>query len=160
MIYQTRTRAKWTLGAVALIALSGCNGNREAQVTGNWKVRPTTFTMPTPAAGAPTNAAAQQMGQQMAQNMMNSMTLDLKADKNFTMNMMFPDGRHLDFNGQRCQFVDDQNDGHGHFKNAERLPPSNRTDGANAQRRRERIGDARQKRQTQSVRRPACIVKQ
>ena len=83
----TITTSKWTASVLALGVLSGCGGNRETQLVGNWKVNPTSLKLPTPAPG--NDPAAAQMGQQMAQNMLSSMSLDLKADKTFAMNMMF-----------------------------------------------------------------------
>lgn len=78
------------LGALLAIVLSGC-ANREAQLTGTWKLDPTTFKMPNASTGDATkDAAAKKMTETMMQNMASAINLELKEDKTFTMNMMFP----------------------------------------------------------------------
>ena len=73
----------WHLAAlVALMLLAGC-ANREAQLVGQWKGDASKMQMPTG------DTPQEKMGAQMAQAMMSNMTLDLKKDKTFAMNMIF-----------------------------------------------------------------------
>ena len=74
-------------GLFAVTALAGCGGNREAQLIGTWKADAASLQVPTPAPGSP---AANPMAQQMAKNMLANTSLEIKEDKNFTLNLMFP----------------------------------------------------------------------
>lgn len=68
-----------TIIAVALLA--GC-ANQEAQIVGQWKADASKMNIPEG------KTAQEKMGAQMAQQMLSNMTLDLKADKTYVMNMM------------------------------------------------------------------------
>ena len=73
----------WSVAmVVALLMLAGC-ANQEAQLVGQWKGDASKITLPTG------NTPQEKMGAQMAQAMLSNMTLDLKKDKTFAMNMMF-----------------------------------------------------------------------
>ena len=67
------------LSVLLLVILAGCS-SREGALTGNWKIQAPTTQMP---AGAANNPALAGM---MAA--MQNVTLEMRADKTFTMNMM------------------------------------------------------------------------
>ena len=64
--------------------MSGCAGNRESQLVGQWKMDSTAFAANMPKGKTP----QEQMGMEMAKKMFENITLDLKKDKTFAMNMM------------------------------------------------------------------------
>lgn len=74
-------RAWSILAMVAMAFLTGC-ANQEAQLVGQWKADASKMHIP---AG---KTPQEKMGAQMAQQMLANMTLDLKKDKTYAMNMM------------------------------------------------------------------------
>ena len=68
--------------------MSGCAGNRESQLVGQWKMDSTAFAANMPKGKTP----QEQMGMEMAKKMFENITLDLKKDKTFAMNMMMEFG--------------------------------------------------------------------
>ncbi len=77
-------RAYLLLTIIAVTMMSGCAGNREAQLVGQWKMDSTKFAANMPKGKTP----QEQMGMDMAKKMLENVTLDLKQDKTFAMNMM------------------------------------------------------------------------
>lgn len=69
--------------AIFAIVMGGCAGSRESQLIGQWKMDASA--MPAMPAG---KTPQEKMGMDMAKKMFENMTLDLKEDKTFTMNMM------------------------------------------------------------------------
>lgn len=76
-------RATMLLAVFALM-LGGCAGNREAKLTGQWKMDAAAMAASMPQGKTP----QEQMGLEMAKKMFENITLDLKEDKTFAMNMM------------------------------------------------------------------------
>ena len=70
--------------AIFAMTMSGCAANRESQLVGQWKMDSTAFTSAMPKGKTP----QEQMGMDMAKKMFENVTLDLKKDKTFAMNMM------------------------------------------------------------------------
>lgn len=77
-------RAYLLLTIFALMMLGGCAGNRESQLIGNWKMDASALAANMPKGKTP----QEQMGMEMAKKMFENVTLDLKEDKTFAMNMM------------------------------------------------------------------------
>ncbi len=86
-------RAFMVLAMLAMITvggatLSGCGGNRESKLIGAWKMDAAAMSANMPAGKTP----QEKMGMEMAKKMFENVTLDLKEDKTFTMNMMMEFG--------------------------------------------------------------------
>lgn len=81
-------RATPVLAIFAVILLGGCAGNREAQLVGQWKMDSSAMTANMPAGKTP----QEKMSMEMAKKMFENVTLDLKEDKTFAMNMMMEFG--------------------------------------------------------------------
>lgn len=79
-------KMSWPIAMLAMLALSlaGCGGKGEADLVGTWKVNSAAMQMPTSSGGD----AKQKMGAEMAKAMLGNMSLELKADKTFVLNMM------------------------------------------------------------------------
>ena len=76
-------RATLLLSVFALIMLTGC-ASRESKLIGNWKMDASAMSANMPKGKTP----QEQMGMEMAKKMFENVTLDLKQDKTFAMNMM------------------------------------------------------------------------
>lgn len=86
-MFQTVKALQWRacfLLAIFAVIMSGCAGSRESQLVGQWKMDSTAFTSSMPKGKTP----QEQMGMDMAKKMFENVTLDLKQDKTFAMNMM------------------------------------------------------------------------
>ena len=70
--------------AIFAVMMSGCAGNRESQLLGQWKMDASAMSANMPKGKTP----QEQMGMDMAKKMFENVTLDLKEDKTFAMNMM------------------------------------------------------------------------
>ena len=81
-------RAYLLLTIFAVMMMSGCAGNRESQLVGQWKMDSTAFAANMPKGKTP----QEQMSMDMAKKMFENVTLDLKKDKTFAMNMMMEFG--------------------------------------------------------------------
>ncbi len=82
-------QAKWRWWALlAIVLMAGCNTkvDRAAQLVGKWKADNSNMKLP---ATKPGDVQAKAMAESMKE-MMGSITLDLKADKTFAMNLLFP----------------------------------------------------------------------
>ena len=82
-----RRQTKWRWSSMALLAILmmvGCGKNREAQLVGKWKADTSSLTPPSTNANDPQAKAMAEM----MKGMMGNMSIDLKADKTFEMNMM------------------------------------------------------------------------
>lgn len=90
-----RRLGRMLLGIALMGMLAGCGGNREASLPGTWKINADKMNLP----GGNSGNAVQQMGANVARGMMANMTLELKGDKTFTMNMMFPMEGSWSFDG-------------------------------------------------------------
>ena len=77
---------------MAMFALAGCGGASEAALIGTWKLDPSS--VPTPVPGN----QMQQMGTAMTQGVMQNVTLDLKSDKTYTLNLLFQMSGNWTFN--------------------------------------------------------------
>ena len=70
--------------AIFALMLGGCAGSRESQLIGNWKMDSSAMSANMPEGKTP----QEKMGMEMAKKMFENVTLDLKEDKTFAMNMM------------------------------------------------------------------------
>lgn len=70
--------------AILAVMMSGCAGSRESQLVGQWKMDSAAMSANMPKGKTP----QEQMGMDMAKKMFENVTLDLKQDKTFAMNMM------------------------------------------------------------------------
>ena len=77
-------RATLMMAVLAVALLSGCAGNRESQLIGQWKMDSSALTANMPAGKTP----QEKMSMEMAKKMFENVTLDLKEDKTFAMKMM------------------------------------------------------------------------
>ncbi len=85
MRMQMTMTKRWAAVAVlAILMIAGCNKSRETQLVGKWKADASAMTPPTANANDPQAKAMAEM----MKGMMSGMSLDLKADKTFDMNMM------------------------------------------------------------------------
>ena len=85
MLQQIKTRflnATLVLATFALM-LGGC-ASRESKIIGQWKMDASAMASSLPQGKTP----QEQMGMEMAKKMFENMTLDLKEDKTFALNMM------------------------------------------------------------------------
>ncbi len=76
-------RATMALAIIAFMIMGGC-ANRESKLIGQWKMDTAAMTAQMPAGKTP----QEKMGVEMAKKMFENVTLDLKQDKTFAMNMM------------------------------------------------------------------------
>ena len=87
-MFQTAKALQWRayilLAIIAVMMTGGCAGSRESKLIGQWKMDASAMSANMPKGKTP----QEQMGMEMAKKMFENVTLDLKQDKTFTMNMM------------------------------------------------------------------------
>ena len=72
-----------SLAVLAMLMLAGCGKNRDAQLVGQWKIDIESMNLSSNSAN---DVRAKQMAQTL-QSLVKGMSLELKADKSFDMNM-------------------------------------------------------------------------